>query len=98
MPLLLRRGVGETGERSGQPDASAWPFYRKLGAQAERWVFVRDEDDRVAEYSVPPTEDALDEIEQPARVAAGEEDREPGEDDRHDCRKGEEDQDDEVRD
>src|SRR4051812_39410005 len=51
-----------------------------LGAEAERRVFVRDEGERVRDDAVVPAGHALHELEEAARVATCEEDREPRED------------------
>ena len=62
---------------SVQSDAAAWRPYRQLRAQAEGRVLVGDQDERVGDDAVAPADDALDEVEQAPRVAAGEQDREP---------------------
>src|SRR5205085_10334149 len=49
----------------------------RSGAEPERRVGVSHEDQRVADYAVVPADDALNEAEDPARVAAREQDREP---------------------
>jgi uncharacterized membrane protein YgcG len=68
----------QPGKRSTLPDASARclrcerPKGRHLRAQPKRRVLVGDQDERVAADAVCPAEDAEDEVEEPARVAAGE--------------------------
>src|SRR5215208_3016104 len=66
--------------------------------EAERRIDVGDEDERIGDDAVVPAQDPLDEVEDAARVAAREEDREPGADYREDDPDVEEDEDDEVRD
>src|SRR5207247_3622788 len=69
-----------------------------LGAEPERWILVRNEGERVPEDSVVPASDAHDEVERAARIAAGEEDREPRVDDDGEGREAEEQEHDVVRD
>src|SRR5438270_6230574 len=53
-----------------------------LRVESEGRVLVGDEDECVADDAVGPAEDTEDEVEEAARVAAGEQDREPGDHDR----------------
>ena len=56
---------------------------RTSGTQAERRVAVGDEQKRVGLDTQRPPRHADHEVEDPSRVAAGEQDREPGDDDEH---------------
>src|ERR1035437_1961164 len=53
---------------------------RKSALQAEGWGPGWDQEERVGRYAAVPADHPLDELEHGRRVAAGEQDREPGED------------------
>ena len=88
------RNVSQCATRSSE----AAGVDERSGAERERRVAVRGEEKRVGRHAQTPASDADDEVEQRARVAAGEEDREPGDYDAHHCGQTEEHQHDVVRD
>src|SRR4029078_6179710 len=63
--------------------SSRWdgrPLWPSLAlTQREGRIAVRDQDERVPDHAVVPANHSLDEVEDAARVAPGEQDREPGE-------------------
>jgi hypothetical protein len=80
-------GVSQYGRKPDKPDVPAtlsartrgrarW-VVRPSGAQAEGRVAVGGEQQHVCLHPVRPAEHALDEVEHPAREAAGEQDRGP---------------------
>src|SRR6266542_882972 len=104
-----RHGRGSRSTRTN--GSSAWPRRpsRPTGpystasrpssrAQPKRRVLVRHQDERVRARAVAPAQHSKHEIEQPAGVAAGKEEREPRDDNRHEHREPEEEQHDVVRD
>src|SRR5262249_27793868 len=61
-------------------------------------VAIRNQDERIRQHPVVPADHAFDEVEQAARVNAGEQDREPDEDDHEEGGDVEEEEHDVVRD
>src|SRR5215207_5868155 len=97
-PPALDYAARRTGSRLG-PERAFTSRRRNLAlAQGERGVAVRNQDERIAHHAVVPTDHSLDEVEDAARVAPAEEDREPGDEHHDDHRQVEEEQRDVVRD
>ena len=57
--------------------------YPISGTKPERWILVSDEEERIANNPVLPTDNTLDEVKEWLGVAACEEDCEPSDDNRY---------------